>query len=365
MRKLDRYLIQQFLILLALILIGFQVIFIIVDIFENLDKFIDNKVPIKIVLLFYVYTLPWFINIGLPMAVLIATVFSMGLLVKRNEWTAMKASGISLYRVVLPFLMVSSCVSIGSFYLDNSLVSWGNEKKGEIKKQYMNRKSIKSKNKQQSLKDLFFQKEKQLHLSISKYRVWDQSAEKITLISLKDGLLYQRIDGKKMVWIDSLSLWELRDYSIRNFDEYGMEDNVIISSKDTLINVAFKPEDLVQKYKSPEELNIYELNSRIKKLRENGVNTTRWEVAKQFKLSFAFTSVIVMLFGISLAVMSPKGGLSLGAGMSIFVIFSYYAFIKFGQSMGIKAVLSPIVSAWMGNVLFIIGGIILLFSVRK
>ena len=85
MRKLDLYLVRQFLVLLVLILIGFQVIFIIVDIFENLDKFIDNKVPIKVVFLFYGYTLPWFINIGLPMAVLIATVFSMGLLVKRNE----------------------------------------------------------------------------------------------------------------------------------------------------------------------------------------------------------------------------------------------------------------------------------------
>jgi len=365
MRKLDLYLVRQFVVLLALILIGFQVIFIIVDIFENLDKFIDNKVPIKIVFLFYIYTLPWFINIGLPMAVLIATVFSMGLLVKRNEWTAMKASGISLYRVVLPFLLVSSCVSVGSFYLDNSLVSWGNEKKAEIKKQYMSRKSAKSKNKQQLLKDLFFQKEKKLHLSISRYKAQNQSAEKITLISLKDGLLHQRIDGKKMVWIDSLSMWKLKNYSIRNFNEYGMEDSVIISSEDTLLNVAFKPEELVQQYKSPEELNIYELNSRIIKLRENGVNTTRWEVAKQFKLSFAFTSIIVMLFGISLSVMNPTGGLSLGAGMSIFVIFSYYAFIKFGQSMGIKAVLSPIVSAWMGNVLFIIGGIVLLFSVRK
>jgi LPS export ABC transporter permease LptG len=365
MRKLDLYLVRQFVVLLALILIGFQVIFIIVDIFENLDKFIDNKVPIKIVFLFYIYTLPWFINIGLPMAVLIATVFSMGLLVKRNEWTAMKASGISLYRVVLPFLLVSSCVSVGSFYLDNSLVSWGNEKKAEIKKQYMSRKSAKSKNKQQLLKDLFFQKEKKLHLSISRYKAQNQSAEKITLISLKDGLLHQRIDGKKMVWIDSLSMWKLKNYSIRNFNEYGMEDSVIISSEDTLLNVAFKPEELVQQYKSPEELNIYELNSRIIKLRENGVNTTRWEVAKQFKLSFAFTSIIVMLFGISLSVMNPTGGLSLGTGMSIFVIFSYYAFIKFGQSMGIKAVLSPIVSAWMGNILFIIGGIVLLFSVRK
>ncbi len=365
MRKLDLYIVRQFLVFLAVTLLGFQVIFIIVDVFENLDKFIDNNVPIKIVFLFYVYTLPWFVNIGLPMAVLLATVFSMGLLVKRNEWTAMKSSGISLYRVVIPFLIVSSCVSIGSFYLDNSLVSWGNEKKADIKEQYMKRKSVKSIKKQKVLKDLFFQKEKQLHLSISKYKVWDQEAEKITLISLKDGSLHQRIDGKKMVWIDSLSLWELRNYSIRNFDKYSREESVLISSEDTLINVPFKPEDLVQKYKSPEELNIYELNSRIKKLKENGVNTTRWEVAKHFKVSFAFTSIIVMLFGISLAVLKPSRGLSLGAGLSIFVIFSYYAFIKFGQSMGIKAVLSPIVSAWMGNVVFIIGGIILLFSVRK
>ncbi len=365
MRKLDLYLIRQFITFLGLILIGFQLIFIIVDVFENLDKFIDNKVPLKVVILYYTYTLPWFINIGLPMAVLIATVFSMGLLVKRNEWTAMKSSGISLYRIVIPFLFVSSLVSLGSFYLDNSLVSLGNEKKAEIKNEYMKRKSSNSKNKQKVLKDLFFQKEKKLHLSISRFKVRDRSADKVTLISLKNGLLHQRVDSKKMVWQDSLSLWKLKDYSIRNFDEQGMESTVVISSEDTLLNVSFTPEELVHKYKSPEELNIYELNTRIKKLKENGVNTVRWEVAKHFKISFAFTSIIIMLFGISLAVINPSGGLSLGAGMSIFVIFSYYAFIKFGQSLGIKGVLSPLLSAWMGNIVFIIGGIILLKLVRK
>jgi LPS export ABC transporter permease LptG len=365
MKKLDLYIVRHFLTLLTLILIGFQIIFVIVDVFENLDKFIDNQVPLKIVFLFYVYTLPWFINIGLPMAVLIATVFSMGLLVKHNEWTAMKASGISLYRVVLPFLIVSSSVSVSSFYLDNSLVSWGNEKKTELKNNYMKRKAVKAKNNRTILKDLFFQKEKKLHLSISKYRKWNKSAEKIALITLKNGYINQRIDSKKMNWVDSLSMWNLKNYSIRNFDEIGMESNVVISSEDTLINLTFTPKDIIQKYKSPEDLNIYELNSRIKTLKENGVNTVRWEVARQFKLSFAFTSIIVMLFGVSLAVINPQGGLSLGAGLSIFVIFSYYAFIKFGQSMGLKAVFSPFISAWMGNVLFLIGGIILLISVRK
>jgi len=125
MRKLDLYLVRQFVVLLALILIGFQVIFIIVDIFENLDKFIDNKVPIKIVFLFYIYTLPWFINIGLPMSMLISTVFSIGLLAKRNELSAMKSTGISLYRIAIPITIIGLIISFISFELDNKWVSKG------------------------------------------------------------------------------------------------------------------------------------------------------------------------------------------------------------------------------------------------
>ncbi len=69
-----------------------------------------------------------------------------------------------------------------------------------------------------------------------------------------------------------------------------------------------------------------------------------------FKISFAFTNLIVVLFGLPLVVMKSKGGLSFGAGMGIFVIFVYYAFIKFGMSMGYKVIISPMVAAWMGNV---------------
>jgi lipopolysaccharide export LptBFGC system permease protein LptF len=64
-------------------------------------------------------------------------------------------------------------------------------------------------------------------------------------------------------------------------------------------------------------------------------------------------------------VIKQQGGLSFGAGMSVFVIFAYYAFIKFGQSMGVKEIVDPITSAWIGNVVFSIGGIILLLISRK
>ena len=84
-----------------------------------------------------------------------------------------------------------------------------------------------------------------------------------------------------------------------------------------------------------------------------------------FKISFAFTNLIVVLFGLPLVVIKPRGGLTFGAGMSFLVIFFYYAFIKFGQSLGFKGILEPMISAWIGNVVFSIGGLLLLFLTRK
>ena len=81
-------------------------------------------------------------------------------------------------------------------------------------------------------------------------------------------------------------------------------------------------------------------------------------------LSLLRTS-LSFFFGIPLVVVRPKGGLSFGAGMGIFVIFIYYVFIKLGMSIGYSGITSPIVAAWMGNVLFFIGGILLLVFVRK
>jgi lipopolysaccharide export system permease protein len=66
-----------------------------------------------------------------------------------------------------------------------------------------------------------------------------------------------------------------------------------------------------------------------------------------------------------LVVFREKNSLSFGIGMSVFVIFGYYAFIKFGQSMGFKGQLEPLLSAWLGNIVFLIGGTILLLKARK
>ena len=96
MKKLDIYIIRQFLSTLGMTLLGFVSVILIVDLIENLDRFIDNAIPAGITIKYYIYAIPWFMNIGLPMSMLISTVFTVGMLAKRNELTAVSYTHLTL-----------------------------------------------------------------------------------------------------------------------------------------------------------------------------------------------------------------------------------------------------------------------------
>ena len=362
LHRLDKYLLSQFFTVLSMSLLGFLAVFLVVDLIENLDRFVDNGVPVTVTIVYYIYTIPWLISVALPMSMLISTVFSIGMMVKRNEWTAMKSTGISLYRLSAPLLLVGMMISTLSFLLDNQLVSYGNKKRYTIDRDYLKKKSrhkIKS-----SLKNIFLQKDISIHIGIEKYNVKKMSGDVLTWVDLGADLIKQRIDAKRIKFDQKSQFWRLSNYSIRKF-ESGIETDVRFSEKDTLIDLSFTPEDINKQARSPDELDYYELTSRIVDLKENGVKTVKWEVTRYLKVSFSLTNFIVVLCGIPLVVFREKNSLSFGIGMSVFVIFGYYAFIKFGQSMGFKGQLSPILSAWIGNIIFLIGGMTLLIKARK
>ena len=361
-KKLDQYLIKRFWLVLSLSIIGFISIFIIVDLIENIDRFMDNHVPLNIIIKYYIYTLPWFINIGLPMSVLISTVFSFGTIVKDNEWTAMKASGISIYRITIPLILSGIFISACSFFLDNKLVSYGNEKRFEIDRDYVKRKS---RHKTKSiLKNVLLQKNISKNIVLEKYFIKDFKGLNLTLIDLKKSTIVRRIDSKKIIWNKDSLKWKLNDYSIRNFNKSGIEINTIINKKDSLISLGFEPSEIQQQAKKPDELDYYQLTNLIIRLKGNSIDTIRWEVARYMKISFAFTNLVVVLFGIPLTVFKTKNSLSFGIGTSVLVIFCYYAFIKFGQTLGYNGVLIPLMSAWLGNIIFTICGLLLLLKAK-
>ena len=293
MKKLDQYIIRQFISILCFSIFGFLSVFVIVDLIENLDRFIDNNVPTGIVVQYYVYSLPYFISISLPMSMLISTIFSVGNIVKKNEWTAIKASGISIYRLSIPLLSLGLVMSVLSFFMDNKLVSFGNEKRFEIDRDYVKRKSRhKLKN---SLQDVFLQKDISIHISLTKYLLNNQTGYNLTWVDLGTTTILKRIVAKKIKWENDTSLWKLSNYSIRNFDDIGLENSVQNSEKDTLLSLGFLPKEIQQQARKPDELDYFLLTKRIQQLKKNGVDTTRWEVTRYMKISFTLTNLIVVL----------------------------------------------------------------------
>ncbi|HIA28802.1 MAG TPA: YjgP/YjgQ family permease [Candidatus Marinimicrobia bacterium] len=361
-KRIDAYLIQRFIQTLAFALIAFVGIFLVVDLVENMDKFIDSEVPREIILQYYLHSLPWFLNIGLPMAVLVAAIFTIGILSKRNELTAMKSSGISLYRISIPLLLCAVLVSAGSFYWEDNLVTSGNQARRAIEKEYLGK--TRNKHYRERRNNIILQKSNFV-IGIERYQSSRKRAYGVTMQFLTEGKLQKRIDANRMYWQKENGSWQIMNYAIRSFNSDGEETEVSHSTGDTTLVIGFEPSDISREAISPEEMSFSELQLFVNELAISGVDNRRWEVNLHGKISFAFTNLIIVLFAVPMVASRPQGGLAFGAGMSIFVIFGYYAFIRFGQTLGYNGVMDPVLSAWLGNIVFAIGGILLLFFVRK
>src|SRR6056297_2639735 len=115
MKRLDRYMLASYFRVFIFIFIAFICIFILVDLVEKIPQFLDNKLAFREIVHYYKLTIPWMAHWCFPVSALLATVFFFGQTNKFHELTAMKASGLSMYRLALPFLMTGFLLSIGSF----------------------------------------------------------------------------------------------------------------------------------------------------------------------------------------------------------------------------------------------------------
>ncbi|UCH11207.1 MAG: LptF/LptG family permease [Fidelibacterota bacterium] len=363
LKLLDRYILSRFLSILMGAMVAFVVIFLVVDVVENLDKFIDAQMPRQAVVNYYLYTIPWFISIALPMATLLATFFSMGLLNKRNEITAMKASGFSIRRIGTSLLLVGLLISVTSFFWDDLLVSEGMRRKSEIQSEYLAR-DYRRKH-QVKKQNIFLQQSPTEHIAIDRFDYREQQAHGVYIQRYQSGRLVQRMDFGSLKWDEQAQQWQGLNYRIRRFSSLTDTMEVTAQGQDTLITLAIKPVDLMKMSVTPEEMRFSELQDFVAQLIRNGIDPTRWEVNMHFKVAFSMTSFIMVLFGLPLSIGRPRSSLAFGAGMSIFVIFGYYVAIKLGQSLGFKGVLDPLPSVWLPNIVFLVLGFILLKRQRS
>ncbi len=358
MQILDWYLLRRFGLTLLYAILVFVLIVIFVDLVGNLGKFIDRDVPRLIILKYYLVYVPYIVVLALPIAMLLASLFSIGQLAKRNELTAIKAVGISLYRILAPLLVFSLLISLFALWFGETAVPAANQHKTAIENEYLESQSKRS---ESSISNVFWRDKKNRRIFISRFDAINQTAEMVSIQSFNGSQIVERVDAPQMRWQDSS--WVLLNGYKRRFINQTEQAEAFEKFIDEDIDL--EPGKLTQSQVKPEDMSFTELRIFTGEVKRNGGNPHRWLVDLYFKISIPFANFIMVLFGAPIASNKKRGSVIFGFIISLFVSFIYYGFNKFIQTLGQTGHLQPLFAAWLANLLFFAAGFGLLIYTRK
>jgi lipopolysaccharide export system permease protein len=361
MKLIDRYIIRQFLVTALFSLVAVLVIFIVIDAMEKMDDFIDKQAGWDIILLYYFYFMPEIIKLIIPVAMLLASLFVTARLSGQGEWTAFKSSGVSLYRLLFPYLLVAVLVSGISIYFNGWVVPSANKEKFRIERVYLHKDVVSA-----SGSNIYVQDTPTRILSLGYFDDTRNIGSRVSIqdFSIADlTVMVERVDAVTMVWDSSSNQWMLNNGTRRWFSN-GKEriDDFAVQPAGTL---HFNPEDLRKKQRKPDEMSYYDMKEFIENQRRAGQDVSRWEVDFYSKISFPFATVIVVLFGVPFSSIRRRGGVGVQLGVSLLICFVYLIFMKVSQVFGYNGDVNPLLTAWSANILFFGAAMAVLVRVPK
>lgn len=373
MRKLSVYILKEFLFFLGYSILAFLVIFILVDVVDHIDQFIDRNFGLPVIFLYYVVYLPYIIVLTLPVAMLLATMFSLGRLVGDNEITAIKASGISLYRILLPLYVFSLLMGFVVMGLTEIIVPRANLLRQDIKDQGKNFKFSLSKSREGDRSNVYLMNDDGRIIYAGRYNSRKKIARSVSIIELSyndstntansDGIaeIISRTYAKSMDFKDGI--WILHDVEVRTFfnEHEKLEHTALLP--DPLIKR--KPTDFATIHMQPEEMNYFQLKRYIDDVKKKGGDASGWKVDLFLKISFPFVAFVIVFFGAPMAAGSTNRGKTASFGIALVISFVFYTLINTIQILGRSKTLDPFAAAWLPNGLFLIIGLFMHHRARK
>lgn len=361
MKLVDRYILKQFILTTLFGLLAFTMIFVIIDLMENLDDFLDNNVATGIIIQYYIAFTPEIMKLMTPVAILLSSLFTTAKLSSNNELTAMKAGGMSIYRYMIPLLSVAFIVSVSSVYFNGWVVPYANQHKFGIERTYL-KKGVES----LARTNIYIQDGPRRIIYFSFFEGQSNTGSRASVQEFSDTSLItisQRWDGSSMSWDSTTLRWTMKNGKHRSLTVNG--EQTVTFKEYTFSDLTFSPRDIIKKVEKPAEMNYTELGEFIERQQQSGNEVARWMVDFHGKIAFPFASVIVVLFGVPFSFGKRRSGLALQFGISVAVCFVYLSFMKISEVFGYNGDLNPLLTAWLANIIFFTAGVVNIFRVNK
>jgi lipopolysaccharide export system permease protein len=356
-RPLDRYVLSEFSKIFVMTALGFPVLLIIIDLTDNLDKYLNRQLPRAQIALSYVYFIPDSMFLVMPAAVLFATVFSIGSLTRHSEITAAKASGISFYRLTLPIYVGAIAASLLALTL-GELVPTTNARRAEL------------------LEEKKFQPGTDRYNFVYAtdrgrvYKISSLNAAKGKLEGLEIERKGKGADYPSYVLtadqgsFTTRSGWTLAKGALHVIPSDSIADVTFVF--DSLHDAGLRelPVELLATPKAPQEMGYRDLSRYITALERSGGDANELRVERALKIAIPVTCIIIALFGAPLATSTQRGGAAYGIGISLATTVIFLMLIQLTKAVGSKGIVPPEIAAWAPNAAFALIGSVMLARVR-
>jgi LPS export ABC transporter permease LptF/LPS export ABC transporter permease LptG len=358
---LDIYVIRAWLLYFALLLVTFVGIYMVFDFFQLLGDIVRNHAGAGLVFNYYRYLCPYIVYVMLPLSVLVATLVNFSLLTKTSQITAIKAVGVSLYRLSLPVLGIGALLSAGMFVLGDQYLPETNQRQNAYRNEIKGRPPQTYRT--PSAQWIFGESGR-----IYNYRFFDPDHDLFANLSVFEFdpstfVMTRRIYSARAFWEPHIPGWVLEDGWARDLHG-GSVTAFRTFSVTTLPELAERPDYFKRDVKTSEQMSAVELRGYIRELRQSGFDVVPLSVQLNRKFSYPLVAFVVGLIGIPFSFSAGRKGALTGIAVAIGIAIVYWSVSSLFEAMGNLGQLPPAVAAWSPDVLFGAGGVYLLLRLR-
>jgi lipopolysaccharide export system permease protein len=366
MKILHKYILAEIIKAFGVILSGIVVFIMVSNLIDELPVLLTHKPSLLLLMYYYILRVPFLASQAIPFAMLLSILFVFSQLSRNNELTAMKSAGIDFRNIAMPVLALAFLVSAAAMVTNETLVSKSYENAAYIKDVRIEKKNISSMQVSRDLAKLASDG-KVFYIKYFDGLVGQMKGICILEIDKEFNITY-RLDAKEGVWQGGT--WTLKNGVERRFKDGAETDTNIFKSKE--LHVSDAPEDFIVKKQSFDDtlaINIFRLKKIINTLKSSGFKYNEELVNFHLKIAYPFATFILSLLGISIPFMFSTQrsfvNAAIGFIVTIIVSFFYMGFVTIGLSMGKASILSPVLSAWISNIVFAGLGVLALLRVKR
>ncbi len=355
MNIITRYIYHQVIRNLALSVFIFSALFLFVDFFDRIDSILERESSFGTMLSYFSLKLPYFLLMTLPISMLVAALFTIGLLTRSSELTAMRASGFTLFSLSRPIFVVGLGVSLFSFLLSETVIPYSQRRVHE-----MWNVDIKQRDQDGHYdRRRFWFREGADFYSISLFDSRENALLDLSILSLDSSfLMRRRRDAHKAVYLSDSLGWNMSGVVEKSFDSQGMSNKLDFQSLPLPISAS--PKKFYITKTDPATMSYRELKEFTQEQERNGLSTTSYLGDLYSKLAFPFINLIVPLLVIPFAVGSSRTKSLAGAALAAVITgFSYHIIHSLAIALSRAELWPPLLSAWAANIVLSAVGLVL------